>query len=175
MKCLLKTIIAIVVIVVVGGLLLWFVGFPAMLEQDKAAENLEKKDFTVTSAKDDDLLGAAGLTMADGMNGYVMGIAEDAEFDITEGIYNRDVITISYFDETDAAKDYKESTEEGFEKYIETSREFLESGIGGSIGSILGASVEALEELEKDYKIVRFGKIVVTGTVRNIVTAMIGL
>lgn len=175
MKCLLKTIIAIVVIVVVGGLLLWFVGFPAMLEQDKAAENLEKKDFIVTSAKDDDLLGAAGLTMADGMNGYVMGIAEDAEFDITEGIYNRDVITISYFDETDAAKDYKESTEEGFEKYIETSREFLESGIGGSIGSIIGASVEALEELEKDYKIVRFGKIVVTGTVRNIVTAMIGL
>ena len=31
MKCLLKTIIAIVLIVVIGGLLLWFVGFPALL------------------------------------------------------------------------------------------------------------------------------------------------
>ena len=51
----------------------------------------------------------------------------------------------------------------------------MDSVIGEGIGSIIGASVEALEELEKDYKIVRFGKIVVTGTVRNIVTAMIGL
>lgn len=175
MKCLLKTIIAIVVIVVVGGLLLWFVGFPAMLEQDKAAENLEKKDFTVTSVKDDDLLGVAGLTMADGMNGYVMGIAEDVEVSVTEIIFNRDVISIYYFDETDDAKDYKESTEKSFEEYIERSKDALDSVIGEGIGSIIGASVEALEELEKDYKIVRFGKIVVTGTVRNIVTAMIGL
>ena len=44
MKCLLKTIIAIVLIVVIGGLLLWFVGFPALLAEDKVVKNLEKQD-----------------------------------------------------------------------------------------------------------------------------------
>ena len=77
MKCLLKTIIAIVVIVVVGGLLLWFVGFPAMLEQDKAAENLEKKDFTVTSVKDDDLLGTTPRTIRNLPRNPLKSISKD--------------------------------------------------------------------------------------------------
>ena len=57
MKCLLKTIIAIVLIVVIGGLLLWFVGFPALLAEDKVVKNLEKQDYEVQTFNSDDLFG----------------------------------------------------------------------------------------------------------------------
>ena len=66
MKCLLKTIIAIVLIVVIGGLLLWFVGFPALLAEDKVVKNLEKQDYEVQTFNSDDLFGAVGLFMPEG-------------------------------------------------------------------------------------------------------------
>lgn len=169
MKCLLKTIIAIVVIVVVGGLLLWFVGIPAMLEQDKAAKNLEKKDYTVVSVDEDDLLGVADMFMPDDVKGYVSGYSDE---DDSDG-YDIDAVTLYYFDDTGAAKAAKEDIEKSFNAYIDSAMEALD-GLPPVLGSVSSDAKESLEELRDDFKIVRFGKIVVTGSVRGIITAMTG-
>lgn len=168
MKCLLKTIIAIVLIVVIGGLLLWFVGFPALLEQDKVVKNLEKKDFTVVSVAEDDLLGVADLFMPENVNAYVYGYTDDN----AEG-YDIDAISLYYFDDTSAAKSAKEDIEKDFNAYIDAASDALD-GISGILGSAATDAQESLEELRNDFKIVRFGKIVVTGSVRSIITAMTG-
>ena len=169
MKCLLKTIIAIVVIVVVGGLLLWFVGIPAMLEQDKAAKNLEKKDYTVVSVDEDDLHGVADMLMPKDVKGYVCGYSDE---DDSDG-YDIDAVTLYYFDDTGAAKAAKEDIEKSFNEYIDSAMEALE-GLSSVLGSVFSDAKESLEELRDDFKIVRFGKIVVTGSVRGIITAMTG-
>lgn len=169
MKCLLKTIIAIVVIVVVGGLLLWFVGIPAMLEQEKAVKNLEKKDYTVVSVDEDDLLGVADMFMPDDVKGYVSGYSDE---DDSDG-YDIDAVTLYYFDDTGAAKAAKEDIEKSFNAYIDSAMEALD-GLPPVLGSVSSDAKESLEELRDDFKIVRFGKIVVTGSVRGIITAMTG-
>ena len=169
MKCLLKTIIAIVVIVVVGGLLLWFVGIPAMLEQDKAVKNLEKKDYTVVSVDEDDLHGVADMLMPKDVKGYVCGYSDE---DDSDG-YDIDAVTLYYFDDTGAAKAAKEDIEKSFNEYIDSAMEALE-GLSSVLGSVFSDAKESLEELRDDFKIVRFGKIVVTGSVRGIITAMTG-
>lgn len=174
MKCLLKTIIAIVVIVVVGGLLLWFVGIPAMLEQDKAVKNLEKKDYTVVSVDEDSLLGVADMFMPDDVKGYVCGYSDedDSDEDDSDG-YDIDAVTLYYFDDTGAAKAAKEDIEKSFNEYIDSAMEALD-GLSSVLGSVFSDAKESLEELRDDFKIVRFGKIVVTGSVRGIITAMTG-
>ncbi len=169
MKCLLKTIIAIVVIVVVGGLLLWFVGIPAMLEQEKAVKNLEKKDYTVVSVDEDGLLGVADMFMPDDVKGYVSGYSDE---DDSDG-YDIDAVTLYYFDDTGAAKAAKEDIEKSFNAYIDSAMEALD-GLPPVLGSVSSDAKESLEELRDDFKIVRFGKIVVTGSVRGIITAMTG-
>lgn len=171
MKCLLKTIIAIVLIVVIGGLLLWFVGFPALLAEDKAVKNLEKQDYEVQTFNSDDLLGAVGLFMPEGAKTLVSASKGDLGDD-------RDSISIYYFDETKDAKNAKESLEKEFNESIDALIEQLtpdeDSTLNDMMSSVTSDMIANLEQTRKDTKFVRFGKIFVVGSVRGIVTAMTG-
>lgn len=170
MKCLLKTIIAIVLIVVIGGLLLWFVGFPALLAEDKVVKNLEKQDYEVQTYNSDDLFGAVGLFMPEGATAVVNAHKGDYGED------DYDSITIYYFDESKDAKEAKDDIEKAFDESLDAILE----GIGGgeAEGMFAGVANEiaaSIEQVREDTKFVRFGKIVVTGSVRGIIAAMIGL
>ena len=47
MKCLLKTVISLVVIILIAAAVMYFWGIPTLLGEDNATEHLEKQDYTV--------------------------------------------------------------------------------------------------------------------------------
>lgn len=154
MKCLLKTIISLVVIVAIAAVLLYFWGIPTLLAQDKAADHLEKKDYNVTVASEAEC-GAMSLLKDYEIEGYI-----SAEKD-------NDMVSIWYLKDSSDAKKCKKEQEEAVQQIYDAMADAVEI--------ISPSKAESLREEAKEIKTVRFGKIVIQGNVRGIVAAIAGL
>ena len=121
------------------------------------AKNLEGVDFVVANTD------AQALALSPATRKIQLGL------EITQGLGAGARPEIGRM----AAEEAKEDIEKDFNAYIDAASDALD-GISGILGSAATDAQESLEELRNDFKIVRFGKIVVTGSVRSIITAMTG-
>ena len=154
MKCLLKTIISLVVIVAIAAVLLYFWGIPTLLAEDKAADHLEKKDYNVSVASEIEC-DAMSLLVDYDIEGYIA-----AEKD-------SNMVSIWYLKDSSDAKKCKEKEEARIQEKYDLMADAVEL--------ISPSKAESLREEAKEIKTVRFGKIVIQGNVRGIVAAIAGL
>lgn len=154
MKCLLKTIISLVVIVAIAAVLLYFWGIPALLAEDKAADHLEKKDYNVSVASETEC-DAMSLLVDYEIEGYIFAEKDSA------------MVSIWYLKDSSDAKKCKEEQEDAVQEIYDAMADAVEL--------ISPSKAESLREEAKEIKTVRFGKIVVQGSVRGIFAAIAGL
>lgn len=154
MKCLLKTIISLVVIVAIAAVLLYFWGIPTLLAEDKAADHLEKKGYDVSVASEAEC-DAMSLRTDYEIEGYIF-----AEKD-------SDMVSIWYLKDSSDAKQCKKEQEAAVQEVYDAMADAVET--------ISPNKAESLREEAKEIKTVRFGKIVIQGNVRGIVAAIAGL
>lgn len=155
MKCLLKTVISLVVIILIAAAVMYFWGIPTLLGEDNATEHLEKQDYTVV---------VTDISLTEGCEAQLYAYKGEIT---TEDTLDADIVIIWYFEDGSAARDFRSEYVEDMEEQID----FIADGLNVVRP---GAGDDFREEAET-IKVVRFGKIVIQGTVRGILAAITGL
>lgn len=155
MKCLLKTVISLVVIILIAAAVMYFWGIPTLLGEDNATEHLEKQGYTVV---------VTDISLTEGCEAQLYAEKDETA---TEDTLSADIVLIWYFEDGSAARDFRSD-------YVEEMEEQIDYIADGLNVVRPGAGDDFREEAET-IKVVRFGKIVIQGTVRGILAAITGL
>ena len=155
MKCLLKTVISLVVIILIAAAVMYFWGIPTLLGEDNATEHLEKQGYIVD---------VTDISLTEGCEAQLYAAKDETA---TEDNLSIDIVVIWYFEDGSAARDFRSD-------YVEEMEEQIDYIADGLNVVRPGAGDDFREEAET-IKVVRFGKIVIQGTVRGILEAVTGL
>ncbi len=155
MKCLLKTVISLVVIILIAAAVMYFWGIPTLLGEDNATEHLEKQGYTVD---------VTDISLTEGCEAQLYAAKDETA---TEDNLSIDIVVIWYFEDGSAARDFRSDYVEDMEERID----FIADGLN----SVRPGAGDDFREEAETIKVVRFGKIVIQGTVRGILAAITGL